>query len=338
MDQPIPEGKPVLLKTCPHCAEEVQEAAVKCKHCKSDILPGSQASKNEGKDSESKSAQKKRNALAVFWLVYGAIFLNLLAALPVLGFLMALYPIWFVNTRKDKVKETGLARLKKIGGHKGRVALTVLVLLYAVLIQVGHSREAKQEALFAAAPQPSIEILSATDGKQPQGVPYVLQFRARDADYATVDGVQVQPDGEGVYEASVELADAYTYVMILAKNEFKQESKKITVERELSEEELALAEKTRREEEAEKREWESSKAGKLCAEHPSWDKVECTLVADNKYWVGMSLDMLKAQRGIPNAANPSNYGSGTRWQWCWYDYTPSCFYDNDEDGLVDSYN
>ena len=88
---------------------------------------------------------------------------------------------------------------------------------------------------------------------------------------------------------------------------------------------------------AEQAAWESSRAGRLCKTHPDWLKSECQRVADNKYWIGMTLDMLKAERGTPNSANPSNYGRGREWQWCWHRYTPSCFYGG-EDGIVDSYN
>jgi hypothetical protein len=31
-------------------------------------------------------------------------------------------------------------------------------------------------------------------------------------------------------------------------------------------------------------------------------------------------------------------GSGTKWQWCWDDIRPSCFYDNNDDGIIDAYN
>ena len=55
------------------------------------------------------------------------------------------------------------------------------------------------------------------------------------------------------------------------------------------------------------------------------------------HWIGMTLDMLKAERGLPSDYNVSNYGGGKQYQWCWDDYTPSCFYSG-EDGIMTSYN
>lgn len=81
-----------------------------------------------------------------------------------------------------------------------------------------------------------------------------------------------------------------------------------------------------------------SKAGRIHKKHPDWSREDCERLADNRIWIGMDLAMLKYKRGLPDAANPSNYGGATQWQWCWHDYTPSCFYDNDEDGKIDSYN
>ncbi len=89
--------------------------------------------------------------------------------------------------------------------------------------------------------------------------------------------------------------------------------------------------------EVEQKKWEKSKAAKIQKKHPEWTKEDCQRIADNKIWIGMSLDMLKYQRGTPNHANPSNYGEGTNWQWCWDDYTPSCFYGGG-DGIITSYN
>jgi hypothetical protein len=103
-------------------------------------------------------------------------------------------------------------------------------------------------------------------------------------------------------------------------------------------EELIEIEKRRQEELLEESKFLKTKAGRLYKKHPEWSKQDCIDLANNKIWIGMTLSMLKYQRGLPDHANPSNYGSGTSWQWCWYDYTPSCFYDKDNDGLIDSYN
>jgi hypothetical protein len=110
----------------------------------------------------------------------------------------------------------------------------------------------------------------------------------------------------------------------------------------LSDAELAKeVERMKRIEEEDRRELKEfykTKAGRIYRKHPEWSLDDCRRLADNSVWIGMSLEMLKYKRGLPNNANPSNYGNGVQWQWCWSDYTPSCFYDNNNDGLIDSYN
>ncbi|MBS7230766.1 hypothetical protein KHA90_07000 [Flavobacterium psychroterrae] len=83
--------------------------------------------------------------------------------------------------------------------------------------------------------------------------------------------------------------------------------------------------------------WKKTKAGKLQIKHPIWSKEDCEKIVNNKIWIGMSIDMLQYMNGKPNSANPSNYGNGTEWQWCWDDISPSCFYGGD-DGIITSYN
>lgn len=91
-----------------------------------------------------------------------------------------------------------------------------------------------------------------------------------------------------------------------------------------------------KEKEADK-EWYSSKAGKIQKKHPGWSRKDCKSLADREIWIGMTYEMLVYQRGKPNTINPSNYGNGIHYQFCWDDYTPSCFY-SEEDQIITSYN
>jgi hypothetical protein len=85
-------------------------------------------------------------------------------------------------------------------------------------------------------------------------------------------------------------------------------------------------------------EWKASKAGQICQKHPTWDKDSCDGLAKGKMWIGMTYEMLAYIRGQADRKNVSNYGRGDRYQWCWDNYTPSCVYDNNNDGSIDSYN
>lgn len=85
-------------------------------------------------------------------------------------------------------------------------------------------------------------------------------------------------------------------------------------------------------------EWKNPEAESLCIENPNWKAFECEAVAGGAIWIGMSYEMLVEAFGEPTSKNPSNYGSGTQWQWCWQYMNPGCFYDDDDDGRVDSYN
>lgn len=89
---------------------------------------------------------------------------------------------------------------------------------------------------------------------------------------------------------------------------------------------------------AEQEAFAKTKAGQICKAHPEWTRDDCEKLAEGKVWIGMSAAMLVYERGKADRVNKSNYGSGDVYQACWDDYTPSCFYDNDNDGLADAYN
>ncbi|MDD4333264.1 MAG: hypothetical protein PHT51_04075 [Patescibacteria group bacterium] len=161
-------------------------------------------------------------------------------------------------------------------------------------------------------------------------------------------------NGDFFYEAKLEKEK--NYFNFVSKYSGMVSEKLFTINRTFTDEEKAQIEKQKAESEqkerdalqkaeekkkqqelAEQKKWEQSKAGQICKNHPEWLKEECIRLSENKIWVGMSYDMLVYKRGKPNSATPSNYGSGNQWQWCWWDYTPSCFYGGD-DGIVESYN
>ncbi|HVX90933.1 MAG TPA: hypothetical protein VHC20_04915 [Candidatus Paceibacterota bacterium] len=84
--------------------------------------------------------------------------------------------------------------------------------------------------------------------------------------------------------------------------------------------------------------WQATPAGKICTKHVDWTKDDCDGVAKNQVWIGMTYDMLVYENGKPTSKNISNYGSGNRYQYCWTGHTPSCYYDDNADGIIDSYN
>ncbi|MBC7552786.1 MAG: hypothetical protein H7257_02280 [Taibaiella sp.] len=69
----------------------------------------------------------------------------------------------------------------------------------------------------------------------------------------------------------------------------------------------------------------------------SCSEQEAIGVLKKEIWIGMTVEMLKYNRGLPDRVNVSNYGSGDEYQACWDDYLPSCFYFK-EDQIIYAYN
>ncbi len=101
--------------------------------------------------------------------------------------------------------------------------------------------------------------------------------------------------------------------------------------------------KKEREKEAqiEEKKFLTSKAGKIykfCqSKHALVTKEDCIDAANGKIWIGMNIWLLVAKRGKPNSINPSNYGNGNEYQYCWFNWTPMCFYTKSDDKVY-AYN
>lgn len=87
----------------------------------------------------------------------------------------------------------------------------------------------------------------------------------------------------------------------------------------------------------EQKEWEKTPAGKIQKKHPEWSKEDCEGVAEKNVWIGMDIQMVVYNRGLPNHKNVSNYGNGNEYQYCWDNYSISCFYTK-ADQIVYAYN
>lgn len=257
-------------------------------------------------------------------VIIGIIFWYL--ALPAL----ALWYIW----KKSKITDK-----KKKVIYSG-IVLLVSFILWGILIS----------SMVDDNKEPKLTISAPTNNQSVQAGSIDIKGSVTPSQAkVTVENGNIDKDVNGNFTGKVLLSNEQNIVSIKAENGDKSDMVSLNITRVFTEEEKAKkqaeleAQKKAEEEKAAKAKaeqdaWDKSKAGQLCKKHSDWSKEDCEKLADNKIWIGMSLDMLKEKRGLPDSANPSNYGSGTDWQWCWHDYSPSCFYDHDEDGLVDSYN
>lgn len=158
---------------------------------------------------------------------------------------------------------------------------------------------------------------------------YDVDIKAINSRYETTDQVTILRD-----KTDEEISAEQEAEKINKEKVAQEEKQRIEKEAQIKNEEQERKEK----ELAEQRTYEKTKAWRICKANPTWTREDCDLLANNKIWIWMSYDMLVYTHWKPNSANPSNYWVWTQWQWCWYDYTPSCYYDTNDDGLVESYN
>ncbi len=327
-----------IMKKCPYCAEDIQDQAKVCKHCKRDLTQTPSAN-------TSAPHLTLVSARPTNWRKIGKWIGIIVIALIALKF-------WYIGI------PTGVAWYlfkKKKNKYSQKTNIIVSAATLVVFVLMG-------SVVAYANRAPSLTITEPQNQASVQAKSITVKGKVNPASSKiSVNNTPAQVNNEGNFSYEATLNDENNTLTIIASNSDKATTQTLSIKRIFTAEEQVERDrlkaeadaKTKADQEAaakaqaeadakaaaDQAAYDRSPAGKLCKAHPSWSKDDCQRVADKKYWIGMTYDMLVASLGSkPDHANPSSYGRTTEWQWCWSDYTPSCFYDNNNDSIIDSYN
>jgi len=315
------------MKKCKFCAEEIQDDAIKCKFCESDLKEIPQVTNSKMVTKNIDGILKKNGDLSplVIILILAVIVVLIFGFWNIISIALPGGLIWLLWKKSKFNKKKKIIFTSAITG--------AFILVYVLISYFNRA--------------PSIKIISPEDKSSIQAESILIEGKVSPSNSElTINNMMVELES-GYFNYNLNLNDKIenNSITLKARANGKDTNKTLTVTRIFTDEEKKKIEdekiKVKQERElrakAELEAYYKTPGGKICKNHPNWEREDCEKIADGKIWIGMDLDMLKYKRGLPNDVNPSDYGSGIRYQWCWDDYTPSCFYGG-ADGIITSYN
>lgn len=290
------------MKKCPYCAEDIHDAAVVCKHCKSP-LTSAPAGKAPSAPSTSQEVDLKK---------VGKILGLTVIALAALRF-------WYIGVPAAVAWYLFKARKHKFNQRTNIIATAVVATVFiGSAVILGYINRA-----------PSLTITDPQSGTSVQAKTVTIKgIVSPPSASIAVTGRNVSVNGDGSFTAEAPLNEGDNAVTVVATNGGKVKTASVTIKRILTPEETAEQERLKAEANAKKQAelaaqqkaraaadaqakaaqaaFDKSKAGQLCKQHPDWTRQECQNVADGKFTDGTYIVGADIQPGTYRTRNGSH--------------------------------